>query len=190
MNLLRPLAAFAILFAASCEQKSIVIRNDAETDAPAPPPTATASLPEKVSFNEHIQPILSEYCYPSREKFCVKRDRTNTPLQALAMMNEPQFVEAGKMLAAKALGAYQTFDERLDLMTLRLIGRKMDATERGVVKATLDAATAYYTGKPQEAGVALTTGEAKPPETIPAVELASWALVAGQLLNLDETLTR
>jgi hypothetical protein len=127
---------------------------------------------------------------PSREKFCVKRDRTNTPLQALAMMNDPQFVEAGKMLAAKALGAYQTFDERLDLMTLRLIGRKMDATERGVVKATLDAATAYYTGKPQEAGVALTTGEAKPPETIPAVELASWALVAGQLLNLDETLTR
>ena len=80
---------------------------------PPPPPTATASLPEKVSFNEHIQPILSEYCYHSREKFCVKRDRTNTPLQALAMMNEPQFVEAGKMLAAKALGAYQTFDETM-----------------------------------------------------------------------------
>jgi cytochrome c553 len=127
---------------------------------------------------------------PSREKFCVKRDRTNTPLQALALMNDPQFVEAGKMLAAKALSTHQAFDERLDLMTLRLIGRKMETDERGMVKTTLDAATAYYTGKPEEARLALTVGETKTPETIPAVELAAWALVAGQLMNLDETLTR
>jgi hypothetical protein len=127
---------------------------------------------------------------PSREKFCVRRDRTNTPLQALALMNDPQFVEAGKMLAAMALGAHQTFDERLDLMTLRLLGRKMDTAEREVVQTTLDAAIGYYTGKPEEATLALTAGEAKPPETIPAVELAAWSLVAGQLMNLDETLTR
>ena len=127
---------------------------------------------------------------PSREVFCVKRDRTNTPLQALALMNDPQFVEAGKMLAAKALGSHESFDERLDLMTLRLLGRKMDAAEREVVKTTLASASAYYTGKPEEARLALTVGEAKPPETIPPVDLAAWSLVAGQLLNLDETLTR
>lgn len=137
-----------------------------------------------------VPPTMEILDAPSREVFCVKRDRTNTPLQALALMNDPQFVEAGKMLAAMALGAHQTFDERLDLMSLRLLGRKMDTAERAVVKTTLDAAIGHYTGKPEEAALALTAGEARPPESIPAAELAAWSLVAGQLMNLDETLTR
>jgi hypothetical protein len=127
---------------------------------------------------------------PSREKFCVKRDRTNTPLQALALMNDPQFVEAGKILAAKAMAASPDFEERVNLMSLRLIGRKMDTEERAFVKTTLDEALSYYTTKPEEASLAISIGETKAPENIPAPELAAWTLVAGQLMNLDETLTR
>ncbi|MFK7850499.1 MAG: DUF1553 domain-containing protein [Akkermansiaceae bacterium] len=127
---------------------------------------------------------------PTRETFCVRRDRTNTPLQALVLMNDPQFVEAGRMLAAMAIGEKEGFDERLDLITLRLFGRKLGTDERSIVKSTFDAAEEYYTGKPEDARLAIAVGETKPPEDIPAVELAAWTLVAGQLINLDETLTR
>ncbi len=127
---------------------------------------------------------------PTRETFCVRRDRTNTPLQALVLMNDPQFVEAGRMLASMAMAKAEGFDARLDLITLRLLGRVLDSDERSIVKTTFDAAEKYYTGKPEDARLAIAVGETKPPEDIPAVELAAWTLVAGQLINLDETLTR
>lgn len=127
---------------------------------------------------------------PTREIFCLQRARTNTPLQALALMNDPQFVEATRNLAAKALAEQQGFDERLDLISLRLLTRKFDTAEREVVKETLDAALEHYTAKPEEARLAIATGESKAPETIPAPELAAWSLVASQLFNLDETVTR
>jgi hypothetical protein len=127
---------------------------------------------------------------PSRETFCLQRGRTNTPLQALALMNDPQFVEATRNLAVKALVEQEGFDERLDLISLRLLSRKLDTSEKEVVKETLDAALAHYTAKPEEARLAVATGETKPPETIPAPELAAWSLVASQLFNLDETVTR
>jgi hypothetical protein len=127
---------------------------------------------------------------PTRETFCVRRDRTNTPLQALVLMNDPQFVEAGRMLAAMAIAKAEGFDARLDLISLRLFGRALESDERSIVKTTFDAAEKYYTGKPEDARLAIAVGETKPPEDIPAVELAAWTLVAGQLINLDETLTR
>jgi hypothetical protein len=127
---------------------------------------------------------------PTRETFCLRRSRTNTPLQALALMNDPQFVEASRNLAAKAMSEQKDFDARLDLMSLRLLNRKFDTAEREVVKSTLDAALAYYTAKPEEARLSIATGETKAPETIPAPELAAWSLVASQLFNLDETVTR
>ncbi len=127
---------------------------------------------------------------PTREKFCVARETTNTPLQALAMMNDPQFMEASRVLATKAVEGAKDFDARLDLITLRLLGRKMDAEERTFVKTTLDQAIAHYTAKPEEASKAITVGEMKPDEQAPAVELAAWTLVASQLFNLDETITR
>jgi hypothetical protein len=127
---------------------------------------------------------------PTRETFCLQRGRTNTPLQALALMNDPQFVEAARNLAAKALAGQQGFDERLDLISLRLLARKFDAAERELVKATLDAALEHYTAKPEEARLAIATGESKAPEAIPAPELAAWSLVASQIFNLDETVTR
>jgi len=127
---------------------------------------------------------------PTREVFCVGRETTNTPLQALAMMNDPQFIEAGRVLAGKVLKQAGSFDERLDIMSLRLLGRKMGADEKSFVKSTLDQALAYYTGKPEEAMKAISVGELKPDPDVPAAELAAWTLVAGQIFNLDETITR
>lgn len=105
-------------------------------------------------------------------------------------MNDPQFVEASRNLAAKALSEQKDFETRLDLISLRLLNRKFDTPERAVVKETLDAALVHYTAKPEEARLAIASGETKAPETIPAPELAAWSLIASQLFNLDETLTR
>lgn len=127
---------------------------------------------------------------PTRETFCLQRPRTNTPLQALALMNDPQFVETSRNLASKALTEQKDFDSRLDLISGRLLSRKLDPVEKGHVKQTLDTALAHYSGKPEEARLALSTGESKAPETIPAPELAAWSLVASQIFNLDETVTR
>ncbi len=127
---------------------------------------------------------------PTREIFCVRRETTNTPLQALALMNDPQFVEAGRVLATNAVRNAEGFDARLDLITLRLINRKLDAEERTYVKETLDQALEHYRAKPEQARLAIAVGELKPDDEAPAFELAAWTLVAGQLFNLDETLTR
>jgi hypothetical protein len=127
---------------------------------------------------------------PSRETFCVQRERTNTPLQALVLLNDPQFVEASREVAARAVKAAAGFDARLDFITLHLVARGFDKAERDIVRKTLDAAVAEFTARPDDAAKLTATGSKPPPEDTDAAELAAWTLVASQILNLDETITR
>lgn len=127
---------------------------------------------------------------PTREIFCVARERTNTPLQALALMNDPQFVEAARALATHVMKDGKDFDQRLDIITLRLLNRKLEPDERAAIRETYSAAEKYYQEKPEEAKLALTIGEFKYDPALPTADLAAWALVANQLFNLDETVTR
>ncbi|WP_414661832.1 DUF1553 domain-containing protein [Horticoccus sp. 23ND18S-11] len=127
---------------------------------------------------------------PSREVSCVRRDRTNTPLQALVTMNDPLFVEASRQLATRALRETKTFDARLDAVSLRLLGRAFAAPERAVMKRTLDAAVATYRNDPAAAAQLLAVGESPVDATLPAPELAAWTIVSSQVMNLDESLTR
>lgn len=127
---------------------------------------------------------------PTREKFCVARERTNTPLQSLALMNDPQFVESSRALASLAIKQVSDFDQRLDLISMRLLNRKLQDDERSAIKETFTSAETYYKSKPDEAKLAVTVGETAVDATLPVTELAAWTLVANQLFNLDETVTR
>ncbi|MFZ9747476.1 MAG: DUF1553 domain-containing protein, partial [Opitutaceae bacterium] len=127
---------------------------------------------------------------PSREVTCVRRDRTNTPLQALVTLNDPVFIEASRHLAARALGVTPGFDGRLDELTLRLLARRLAPEERGVVRRTLEAALARYTREPAAAAALLAVGSSPAPAGVAAPELAAWTLVASQVLNLDEALCK
>jgi hypothetical protein len=127
---------------------------------------------------------------PTREGFCVQRDRTNTPLQALALMNDPQFVEASRELAALAIRSSTDADARIDFITRRLLARVFDDDERMVARDSLAALLETYRAKPEDAGKLVTTGAKPPPQDIDPAELAAWTLVASQVLNLDETITR
>lgn len=135
-------------------------------------------------------PSMELFNAPSREVFCVRRERTNTPLQALVMLNDPQFVEASKLLAAHALENEGTFDARLDFITARLLNRSLNPDEQKSARVTLDRLRAIYTGKPDEAMKLLATGEKAAPAQFDPIELAAWTVFASQILNLDETVTR
>jgi hypothetical protein len=121
---------------------------------------------------------------------CVRRDRTNTPLQALVTLNDPLFIEASRQLAARALAGTGSFDARLDEITLRLLARRLAAEERGIVRRTLEAALARYAREPAAAAALLAVGSSPVPPGAGAAELAAWTLVASQVLNLDESLCK
>jgi hypothetical protein len=127
---------------------------------------------------------------PSRENCCVKRERTNTPLQALVVLNDPQFVEAARALADDALELGGAAEEsRIDFMARRVLSRPFEADEMAVAKTSLAALTAHYAAHPDDAKALVAVGESKPRHREPAV-LAGWTMLANQLLNLDEALCK
>jgi hypothetical protein len=127
---------------------------------------------------------------PSREVACVRRDRTNTPLQALVMLNEPLFMEASREIAARALRESTKFDARVDVISLRLLGRTFAKPERAVLRRTLDYALATYRRDPNAAKQLVSIGASGADLALPVAELAAWTVVASQILNLDESLTK
>jgi hypothetical protein len=127
---------------------------------------------------------------PTREVLCTRRERTDTPLQALVTMNDPQFVEAARHLAAKALRSDQRFDKRLDEITEALLARRFTSAERAVAKDLEEHAQKEYATDPAAAKSLLGVGDSPPDEKLPAPDLAAWTLVASQVMNLDESLTK
>jgi hypothetical protein len=126
---------------------------------------------------------------PSRENCTVRRERTNTPLQALVTMNDVQFVEAARYLAGQAMGAIG-FDKRLDYLTTRLLARRFNAQERAIAKASYNGFVSHYQSQDAEAEKLLATGASPVAKDLPAVEHAAWTMVANQLMNLDEALNK
>ena len=127
---------------------------------------------------------------PSRENCCVKRERTNTPLQALVTLNDPQFVESARALADRALevgGA--TDDARITFLAERLLARPFTSEELAIVKKSLADLTEWYKAHPEDAKQVIVIGDSKPRATDPVL-LASWSMLANELLNLDEVLCK
>lgn len=128
---------------------------------------------------------------PSREVCTVRRERTNTPLQALVTLNDPQFVEAARNLAQRALvHGGNSDDSRLDYLARRLLCRPWDAAELPVVQASLADLRAYYADHAEDARQLIAVGESPPDATLDAATLTAWTMLANQLMNLDEVLCK
>ena len=128
---------------------------------------------------------------PTREHATVRRERTNTPLQALVTMNDPQFVEAARYLAQNAMQkAGEGIDSRLDFITMHLMARRLGERERGVARRTYDGFLGFYESNPDEAVKLLETGESDPDKGLPKAESAALTMVANQIMNLDEVLNK
>ena len=128
---------------------------------------------------------------PSREVCTVRRERTNTPLQALVTLNDPQLVEAARRLAELVLKqGGETNDGRLDLLAKRLLARPWRAEERTAVEASLGDLSAWYQGHVEDAKQLIAVGESKPDASLDPARLAAWTMLTNEVMNLDEVLNK
>lgn len=135
-------------------------------------------------------PYLTTFDAPSREKFCVRRERANTPLQALVTMNDPAYVEAARHLSARMLRYDRNPEERLDYGFRLVTARRPSAGEKAVLKSALKNFLTKYEQDQEAAKKLISVGDSPVNEQLPPSELAAYTMVASLLLNLDETLNK
>ncbi len=129
----------------------------------------------------------------SREVSCLRRERANTPLQALVTMNDVQFVEASRRLAEQALktSAGQADGDRpFHFLARQLLSRAWKPEELDILKISLAELLADFKAQPAEAQKLITFGESKPDPALDPATLAAWTMLANQVMNLDETLNK
>jgi hypothetical protein len=127
---------------------------------------------------------------PNRQYCVMLRERTNTPLQALLTMNDPQFVEAARHLAQRAIQAQADAEQRINFIAERLLARPLTAEELAIVRTSAKAFGDHYATHADEAAKLIDVGDSEPEKAIPAADLAAWTMVANQLMNLDEVLNK
>ncbi len=131
-------------------------------------------------------PSLETFDAQAREVVCTRRARTNTPLQALVTMNDPQFVEAARKLAERAIKASADDAARFQFMAEATISRKLTDKEQPAFAKSLEKFRAYFTAHAEDATGLLSTGDAPADATLAPADIATWTMIANQFLNLDE----
>ncbi len=133
-------------------------------------------------------PLLTTLNAAEREVCVVRKDRTNTPLQALTMMNNVAFVEASRFLAERMLReGGTTADERIRYGFLIVAARQPSADEHSILAGAHASFLDRFQHDPAGAKKLLATGERPRDESLDAIEHAAATLTASLLLNLDET---
>lgn len=136
-------------------------------------------------------PNMETFDAPNRELSCVRRARTNTPLQALVSMNDPQNLEASRKLAERTLKeAKCETAARLNHLALIVLARPFTDAERVALEKSQAKFAEHFTKCPDEAKKLLAIGEAPADAALPASELAAWTLSASQVLNLDAAINK
>jgi hypothetical protein len=135
-------------------------------------------------------PTLATFDAPDRETCTVRRARTNTPLQALVLLNDPTYVEASRKLAERMMTEAKSTEERIVLAFRLATARKPGEREIAVLHRVFEAQFAEYRTDAKKAAKLLAIGEAKRNEKLDPAELAAWTIVASAILNLDETVTK
>lgn len=146
-------------------------------------------------------PSLLTFDAPTREFCTIRRGVTNTPLQALVLWNDEQFVEAARVLAQRTLAEtvpadmgsellIDAQDWRIARMFRRCTGRPPEAQELRRMRSALEAFQERYTAAPEDAAKLLELGEAMIPENTDSAQLAAWTMLGNALLSLDETISR
>jgi hypothetical protein len=136
-------------------------------------------------------PSMDIFNAPAREVCTVRRERTNTPLQALVTLNDVQFVEAARNLAQSAIkNGGDSAESRLNYISSRLISRAFRPAEQRVIAQNLAKLGSHYKANSEEAKRLISFGESKPDPNIAPDQLAAWTMLTNQLMNLDEVLNK
>jgi hypothetical protein len=136
-----------------------------------------------------LQPMLANFDAPGREECTAARNVSNSPQQALTLLNDPTFVEAARVLAGKVVAA-QSDRQRLDELYELALARSAKPQEQTSMETFLKLQRDYYNANPDDANKLLKIGLAPEPKTAAAPELAAWTQVCRVVLGLHETITR
>ncbi len=136
-------------------------------------------------------PSMIIFDAPSREKCVVKRQRTNTPLQALVTLNDPQFIEASRHLAARILREGGDTDaDKLEFAWKLVTARAPSMSKIQTLKDLLDDQLKLFKSEPVKAKQHLEVGDTERDASLDQTQHAAWTVIANLLLNMDEALTR
>jgi hypothetical protein len=135
-------------------------------------------------------PNMTAFDAPNREVCVVARSNTTTPLQALVLLNDVQFVEAARVFAGRMLHRVGDDTSRLTWAFAETLAREPKPDELKVLTSALARERKRYSANETAARALLTVGEYPRDEKLPAPEHAAWTQVASLLLNLSETVTR
>jgi len=136
-------------------------------------------------------PFMTNFDGPNREQFCARRERSNTPLQALQLMNDVQHFEAARALAERVLAEGGTDTaSRLEFLYRTVLSRKPDAEEIRIVTAALTKQLKLFAAEGDAATKAIHVGESEPKKVAADLATAAWTMIANLVLNLDETVVR
>jgi hypothetical protein len=137
-----------------------------------------------------LHPMLKAFDAPAREECTAERSSSNTPLQALNLLNDPAFIEAARALATRLLTKPEGEKNLTARAWLRCLGRPATADELRILGEFHAAELARFTADPKAAADILTVGEVPAAKEIPPAKLAAATSLARALLNLHETITR
>lgn len=136
-------------------------------------------------------PFMANFDAPNREQFCAQRARSNTPLQALQLMNDVQHFEAARALAERLLREDLSDDSaRLERLFRIILARVPGREEQAVLQRSLQAQRQLFMSSPAAAADVLKNGESQPAEELPVQETAAWTMLCNLVLNLDEVVCR
>jgi hypothetical protein len=136
-------------------------------------------------------PQMSIADAPSREECRVRRERTNTPMQALMLMNEPQYFEAARRLGELAMKqGGETPEAKAKWMLHSVLGRQPEADELADMLGLYHDSLSAFRSEPEAAKQAIAIGESKADASLDPAELAAWAMVGNLVMNLDEVINK
>lgn len=135
-------------------------------------------------------PGMSAFDAPDRETCTIRRARTNTPLQALVLLNDPTYVEAARKFAERVMLSSTSPTDRLETAFSLALCRSPDNPESTVLLKVYESAKKRFTADPAAAEKLLTIGHSKRADKVDATELAAWTAVTSLILNLDETISK
>ena len=139
-----------------------------------------------------LHPMLVNFDAPARDECSADRPQSNSPQQALTLLNDPTFAEASRAMASRLLSKYPTaeFEEVLRVAFVTAVAREPSAQEHDSLKQLYHRQLSYFTDNPEDANKAVSVGNTPSPAVDNVPELAAWTQVCRVILNLHETITR
>ncbi|MEZ6128118.1 MAG: DUF1553 domain-containing protein [Planctomycetaceae bacterium] len=135
-------------------------------------------------------PSMAAFNAPTREQCTVRRERTNTPIQALVLMNDPQYVECARHLAQHTLHVVGDDSSRAAWMLEHALKKPAVDVDVADLVAAVSELRNTFEQQPEAATKLIRTGDSPPDDTLPAAEVAAWTIIANTIMNRDDFVSK